>query len=87
MMILPRSSVAGQDGFTRIELMNITAIIAIPAAVAIRQYFRGIKIARAPSVVGHFRIAAGALAAAYAAVNRGRAPATPDITDGGHLAI
>nr|MBU2814376.1 prepilin-type cleavage/methylation domain-containing protein [Acidithiobacillus ferruginosus] len=46
---------------------------AIPAAVAIRQYFHGIKIARAPSVVRHFRVAAGALAAAYAAVNRGRA--------------
>ncbi|MHB1643637.1 MAG: hypothetical protein ACYDD9_05305 [Acidithiobacillus sp.] len=60
------------SGFTHIELMNITAIIAIPA-VAIRQYFHGIKIAGAPSVVGHFRIAAGALAAAYAAVNRGRA--------------
>ncbi|MGC9216045.1 hypothetical protein [Acidithiobacillus sp.] len=73
MMILPHSPVAGQDGFTRIELMNVTVIIANPGAVVIRQYFCGIKIARAPSAVGHFRIAAGALAAAYAAADSGRA--------------
>ena len=53
--------------------MNVTAIIANPAAVIIRQYFCGIKIAKAPSVVGHFRIAAGALAAAYATADSGRA--------------
>ncbi|MBU2807750.1 hypothetical protein HF285_05580, partial [Acidithiobacillus ferrooxidans F221] len=51
------------------------AITANPAAVAIRQYFRSIQIAGAPSVVGQFRTAAGALAAVHAAA------------DGGHLAI
>ncbi|MCR2829564.1 hypothetical protein NR402_04600 [Acidithiobacillus ferrooxidans] len=57
---------------TFIELMSVTAIIAtIPAAAVIRQYFFSIKIARAPSVVSHFRIAAGALAAAHAAANGG----------------
>ncbi|MFA6381294.1 hypothetical protein [Acidithiobacillus sp.] len=59
--------------FTRIERMMVIAITAIPAAVVIRQYFCGIKIAGVPFVVGHFRIAADALAVAYAAVNRGRA--------------
>ena len=60
-------------GFTHIERMMVVAIIANPAAVIIRQYFCGINIARAPSVVGHFRIAAGALAAAYATADSGRA--------------
>ena len=64
---------ATESGFTRIERMMVVAIIANPAAVVIRQYFRGINIARAPSVVGHFRIAAGALAAAYATADSGRA--------------
>jgi Tfp pilus assembly protein PilE len=61
------------SGFTHIERMMVVAIIANPAAVIIRQYFCGIKIARAPSVVGHFRIAAGALAAAYATADSGLA--------------
>ncbi|WP_297471324.1 hypothetical protein, partial [Acidithiobacillus sp.] len=53
--------------------LTILIVIANPAAVIIRQYFCGIKIARAPSVVGHFRIAAGALAAAYATADSGLA--------------
>jgi|GEM_PF-4705512 Tfp pilus assembly protein PilE len=59
-MILPHSPVARQDGFTFIELMGVTAITTNPAAAVIRQYFRSIKITGALSVVGHFRIAAGA---------------------------
>jgi hypothetical protein len=70
----PHSPVARQDGLTFIELMDINAITANPATVAIRQYFFSIKIARALFVAGHFRIA-GALAAAHAAAN------------GGHIAI
>ena len=61
------------SGFTHIERMMVVAIIANPAAVVIRQYFRSIKIARASSAVGHLRIAAGALAAAYATADSGRA--------------
>ena len=53
--------------------LTILIVIANPAAVIIRQYFCGINIARAPSVVGHFRIAAGALAAAYATADSGLA--------------
>ena len=62
-----------QPIFILIGLMDIIAIIANPAAVFIRQYFRSIKIARAPSVVRHFRIAAGAAARADVAANSGRA--------------
>ena len=62
------------SGLTRIEFMNVTAITANPAAVAIPQYFRSIKIARAPSVVCHFRIAAGALTAAHAAADSAHIP-------------
>jgi hypothetical protein len=58
-------------------------VIGIPAAVAIRQYFRSIKIAKAPSGVGHFRIADGARA--YAAANSGCLRTY--ITDSGHIAI
>nr|MBU2715788.1 hypothetical protein [Acidithiobacillus ferridurans] len=49
------------SGHTLIELMDITAIIDNPAAVAIPKYFRSIQIASALSVIGHFRIAAGIL--------------------------
>ncbi|MBU2861270.1 hypothetical protein HF290_12945 [Acidithiobacillus ferrooxidans] len=62
--------------FILVELMDITAITTNPATVAIRQYFFSIKIASAPSVAGHFRIAA----------NSGRACNTY-ITDGGLIAI
>jgi type II secretory pathway pseudopilin PulG len=44
------------SGFDLIELTIVSAIIAIPAAVAIRQYFRSIKAARAQTVTGNFRI-------------------------------
>ena len=73
------------SGFILVELMNITAIIAIPAAVAIPQYFRSIKIAGAPSVVGHFRIAAGARSCRHR--GQQRPGLYTYITDGGHLVI
>jgi hypothetical protein len=57
-----------QPIFILIELMNV---IANPAAAAIRQYFRSIKITGVPSVVGHFRIAEGAAARADIAANSG----------------
>jgi len=77
------------SGFTLIELMNITFITFItanPAAVVIRHIFAASKpLEPYPSSVISASRQAPSLLPMPPSTAAG--PATPDITDGGHLAI